>query len=158
MSEPDFIADLALFKLKNEYWKRLEEQINTFCKGKDGSQIFFAITGEQKDDKITADSLIILPIKSLCIECGEFVDPFKQNELLTFLSRIKRLIAFGYVRREDGIEPKEADYEISGKIDRRFGRPIYYIIMNSNFEFMPYRTPPDVLPRMLQPVDEDENV
>jgi len=52
------------------------------------------------------------------------------------------------------LEPDTDDVKLSVELDKKIGKPIYYIIMNRNFEYEIYRTPIENLYGILQPVDE----
>ncbi len=141
----ELVAEIGPFKLKSSDWSMLQIQINTFGKSANGCQIFFAITGNEDGGKISADRLIILPIKSLL-----------DLDVIELLAKIKNLIAFGYVRKEESIVPNEQDIALSVLMDKRFGKSIYYIIMNSNFEYEVYRNTPENLYGLLQPVNDED--
>lgn len=158
MSETEFIAEIGPFKLQVSDWNLLQKEIDTFCKGNNEDQIFFAITEDENNEQDSTNGLIIFPMKNLNLAGTPLIDSCKLHELVTYLLKIKGLLAFGYVRKEGSIKPNENDYDVSLKIDRAFRKPICYIIMNSNFEYMSYMNPPGLFYRMLQPVDEDENV
>ena len=54
------------------------------------------------------------------------------------------------------LEPDTEDVKLSVELDKKIGKPIYYIIMNRNFEYEIYRTPLKDLYNILRPVEDSE--
>jgi len=147
-------AEIGPFRFKSSDWDMLQRTIDAFCKTKNGQQVFFAVSGNEENGVVNADGLIVLPVKTLLLQVGEdlcVVNP----EIISMLSKVKQLVAFGYVRTEESTARKEHDYWLSVMIDMKFKRSIYYIIMNSNFEYNVYKNPVEILSGLMQPVDDD---
>ena len=135
-------------------WRVLERTVATFGKSGHGREVFFAVVGSNSGRNVDADGLVILPLKSLTIPVDEHTSIINP-EVMILLSPIRNLVAFGYVRTGNSIEPTEHDFTLSIMIDRKVGRPVNYIVMNPSFEYEVYRTPSSNLYGILQPVNEE---
>ena len=147
-------AKIGPLILEPSDWKELERTVRILSKSEHGRQVFFAVVGTENGGMVNADGLAILPLRSLAIHVDRettIVNP----EIMPLLSEIKDLVAFGYVRTENSIEPTEHDFTLSVMLDRKFGRPIHYIVMNDRFEYEVYRSDPRNLYGLMKAVDED---
>jgi hypothetical protein len=158
---PVVIPELGPLKIGHDDWQMLVRQTKAFC-GKNPSLDFctsdvcFIIVKEGQRNRI-----LLLPFSNReIVEIPAWVKPFS-----------KIMVAFGYVKgittsfgnpdeetkESSSTKPVSSDVKLSVELDNIVGRPLYYVIMNRNFEYEVYKTPMENLFGILTPVTEESS-
>jgi hypothetical protein len=133
-------------EIEFEDWKMLVRHVKALCRNESVSflspwqDVIFVVIS-CNEDGAEKNRILFLPVNVRC-----------DDSILNWMKKLKNVVAFGYVRgNSDSIKPDDEDVALSVQIDAIFRKPIYYIIMNRNFEYEIYKNPMDKLYGLMQP-------
>ncbi len=150
---------LGPVEIEPDDWQYLVRHVKAYCIKEEVMDVYNLMEFPSIGDVL----FIIIPVRERDEERNRILilltDYRLDGGIPNTVKRFKDVIAFGVVKHDtDSLKPDDEDFKLSLLIDKKVGRPVYYIIMNKNFEYKPYKNPARNFYGLLQPVDSDEEV